>query len=96
MTSERTYVIREWGDGFWRWSCVGQHQSSEHCGIVGPPFKRDDAERLAEEHWAEAHAAAPRTVRLPSEAATHADPQVIPAENLRLIDLEDPATHSST
>jgi hypothetical protein len=88
MADDRRYLIRDWGDGFWRWNCLGRYQSSEHTGIVGPPFKRDDARRMAEEHWAQAHAAA-----CPAEPSAEGDPDeidVIHAEKLRLIDLEDP------
>lgn len=56
MSKPVGYVVRPWGEGYWRWSCTGRGRSGDHWGIVGPPFKRADAERMALEHLAEAHA----------------------------------------
>ncbi len=83
MSLERRYVIRDWGEGFWRWSCLGERRTSGHSGIVGPPFKRQDAQRAAEAHWDEAHDAAPRLAGAP--------PHAVHVTDLRLGDFEDAA-----
>jgi hypothetical protein len=59
VSQQEGYIIREWGDGYWKWSCNGQGRNGKHSGIVGPPFGLEDVRRLAQEHWAEAHEGAP-------------------------------------
>jgi hypothetical protein len=73
MTEEQGYVIREWGNGYWKWSCTGQGRSGRHSGIVGPPFRLEDVQRMAEEHWAQAHAEVGLILRPEARGAAYSD-----------------------
>ena len=91
MSQHERYIIREWGEGFWRWSCIAKGSSTKgHWGIVGAPFTREDARRAAEEHWAQAHADAPPPV---DASAADVTPEAYPEKPRRRA--EDPVVASA-
>ena len=56
------YVIRDWGEGYWRWDCLHcQRGRRDGYGVLGPPFKLEDVRREAAGHVA-AHHQQPVTV----------------------------------